>query len=92
MVDTGCGHDLLGERQVKKWGLLAKQVSWTFSLNGIGGASDANEVANNISVGELNLRINPYILKDGFAVMAVGKHCREDKLDFIWLGSRGLPP
>ena len=69
-----------------------KQVAWTLPFAGVRGGSSADKVADNIAVGELSLKIDPYFLRDGFAVMSVGKHCREDKMDFVWFCSRGLPP
>ena len=75
---------LLDEPQVKKHGLPTKAASWPCPFVGVGGISCADEVACNIAVGELGLKLNPYILKDVFAVMSVGKHCRKDKMTFVW--------
>ena len=43
-------------------------------------------------VKELDLKVTPWLLGSDFQILSVGKHCYEDGFDFVWLGSKKMPP
>ena len=44
------------------------------------------------NIEELGIDSTPFILSTEFNLMSAGRRCLHDGLDFVWLGSRDLPP
>ena len=89
LVDTGCGHDLLGRKgyNLKESNFVNADVPLTF------GTANGEALAAYrypLSLEEIGYDIAPYILKDSPAVLTVGGRVMNEDFSFFW-PNRGIP-
>ena len=82
----------MSEDVVAKFKVASKMQDIPRHFLGIGGPDVADKKAS-LHVKELNLNVMPWLMSsNGFQILSVGKHCNEDGFDFVWLGSKRMPP
>ena len=92
MVDVGRDHELFSVDQAWRQFVPTKLAKYPCTFYGVGGDTVVDNVANTVGIDDLGFRVDAYVIENCFAVVSVDKRCREDKLDLVWLGSKGLPP
>ena len=83
LVDTGCGHDLIGKNEVASSGGVCRPAGETLTFNTANGKTEALEQACYKSA-ELNEEIDAYVLDSTPAVISVGKRCMNMGYSFHW--------
>ncbi len=83
LVDTGCGHDLIGKNEVASSGGKCRPAKESLTFNTANGKTVALEQASYQST-ELNEEIDAYVLDSTPAVMSVGKRCMNMGYSFHW--------
>ena len=89
LVDTGCGHDLIGKTEVASSGGVCRPAKESLTFNTANGKTIALEQASYQSA-ELNEEIDAYVLDSTPAVLSVGKRCMSMGYSFHW--PSGKPP
>ena len=74
LIDTGCGHDLVGRKEVESLKAMFRKAGIPIMFQTAGGASLGTECLE-LHIGELDEVIEPYILASTPAVLSVGKRC-----------------
>ena len=84
LIDTGCGHDLIGKADVdSKYHLISKDKNGGMEFHTANGATPATKKAK-IGVDELGTKVNAWILSETPAVLSVGQRCMEQGYTFVW--------
>ena len=83
LVDTGCGHDLIGKNEVASSGGVCRPAKESLTFNTANGKTIALEQAAYKSA-ELNEEIDAYVLDSTPAVISVGKRCMHMGYSFHW--------
>ena len=83
LIDTGCGHDLIGKTELKACKALAKRAKVPIMFSTANGQTPANDVGE-MFVQELGEAVEPYILEDTPAVLSVGMRCMQHNYTFVW--------
>ena len=83
LVDTGCGHDLIGKTEVASSGGVCRPAKESLTFNTANGKTVALEQASYKSA-ELNEEIDAYVLDSTPAVISVGKRCMKMGYSFHW--------
>ena len=82
-VDTGCGHDLISNTNVKLSGGETKRFEKAVIFQIANGDTPSTHVAP-ISFRELNETIEPYVLKETPSVISVGDRTMNKGCPFVW--------
>jgi len=83
LVDTGCGYDLVSQRET---GLIKRFVSKAkvpITFHTANGPTRTENIAN-IHVRELDENITPYVLENTPPVLTVAYRCMEMGYTFVW--------
>ena len=94
LMDTGCGHDLIGQQEVKHLSNLYHHAEHPQSFHTANGATYSDLVID-MSCKELDKNhrtFEAYLMDGTLPVMSIGLRCEDHGYDFVWLGSRGWPP
>jgi len=91
-VDSGASEDIASARDTIKSRILTKTLEAPFPFAGVGGNVYADDACRDLCIEELNFNISPMVVKCPYNLLSVGKHCQENGMDFIWLGSRRMLP
>ena len=83
LVDTGCGHDLISNTNVKLFGGETKRLEKAVIFQTANGDTPSTHVAP-ISFRELNETIEPYVLKEAPSVISVGDRTMNKGCSFVW--------
>ena len=87
MIDTGCGHDLVGRREVAALKAVFKRANIPITFVTASGSTPATEYLQ-LHIGELDEVIEPYVLASTPAVLSVGKRCHEYGYSFTWVAHK----
>ena len=91
--DTGAFHDIVAEEDVEDLRRLFVRERVPMSFETARGTTPDATHTVPLRMEELNETFWPRILRTTTpALMSVGRRCVDLGYDFIWLGSRGLPP
>ena len=82
LIDTGCGHDLVGKRDVAQLRKFVHPAVEPLFLKTANGSTDANEVID-VTVEGFGEEVQPYILESTPPVLSVGVRCAEMGYTFI---------
>ena len=88
LMDTGCGHDLVGKHEVPSW-MQSFPSQSPVLFNTANGLTNASEQVA-FDVPSLNGKVQPYLLNSTPAVLSIGRRCAEDGFGFYW-PPRGTP-
>jgi len=83
LMDTGCGHDLVSERDLKQHSHKCRLADKPITFNTAGGPSPSKKTVK-ISVDELSETVDPYVLKSTPAVLSIGERCMVHDYEFLW--------
>ena len=83
LIDTGCGHDLIGKTEVASSGGVCRPAKESLTSNTANGKTFALEQASYQSA-EFNEEIDAYVLDSTPAVISVGKRCMSMGYSFHW--------
>ena len=91
LMDTGCGHDLVGKKMVHGYQTQAAPVGKSGSIT----FATANGKIRTTEVVPMHCEvfgneIAPFLLPETPPVLSVGKRCMEEQYDFHWI--RGQKP
>ena len=81
IVDSGCGHDLIGKDDIG--GNFNVQKAGELRFNTAGGKTTSNECVE-IEVSVLNEKARPIILDSTPPVLSIGRRCMEKSYGFYW--------
>ncbi|WP_288992891.1 hypothetical protein [uncultured Marinobacter sp.] len=87
LMDTGCGHDLVGKRDLKNVLVKLSNAISPLTFNTANGKTRATEQAP-LFCSELKENIKPYVLESTPPVLSVGKRCMEMGYSFVWLADQ----
>ena len=83
LVDTGCGHDLVGKRDLGKHaGHIKKSANPIVFATANGAVPSYDSIK--MKVPELGETVQPWVLKSSPAVLSVGARCMENGYSFVW--------
>ena len=85
LIDTGCGHDLIGLEEIKALKRLFKAAGIPINFQTANGLTQAREQIE-LYVDELGETVEPYILSSTPGVLSVGKRCNQFGYTFLWIG------
>ena len=85
LIDTGCGHDLVGLEEVKALKRLFRAAGITVKFQTANGITRTTEQID-LHVEELGETVEPYVLASTPGVLSVGMRCREFGYTFLWIG------
>ena len=85
LIDSGCGHDLVGLKEVQALQKMFKLAAMPITFVTANGETDANEYVS-LHVDVVGDTVDPYILATAPAVLSMGMRCREYGYNFVWLG------
>ncbi len=85
LIDTGCGHDLVGVEEVKALKRMFKAAGIPVSFQTANGVTQTREVIE-LYVDELGETIEPYIMASTPGVLSVGMRCNQFGYTFLWIG------
>ena len=88
LMDTGCGHDLIGRCDVPSWAKAFNAASPVLFSTANGTTSATEQVP--IEVPSLRDSVRPYLLRSSPAVLSIGRRCAEEGYGFYW-PPKGLP-
>ena len=71
LIDTGCGHDLVGSQEIRQVKNLVRTAGKALILHTANGPTPAIECID-LWVRELGEHIEPYVLEDTPAVISIG--------------------
>lgn len=83
LVDTGCGHDLISNTNVKLSNVESKRLEKAVIFQTANGDTPSTHAAP-IFFSELNETIEPYILKETPSVISVGDRAMNKGCSFMW--------
>lgn len=83
VMDTGCGHDLIGHREVLAQECPLNEAEKPMPFCTANGETHAKECLG-VGVAEFNSIATPYVLCNTPAVLIVGRHCAEEGYAFVW--------
>ena len=89
LMDTGCGHDLVGQKAIKDYSRYCRPVKKSVTFNTAGGPSPTKQVIS-ITVEELSQASEPCVLKSTPSVLSIGERCMDRGCGFHW--SPGVRP
>jgi len=93
LQDTGCAHDLVGKQEVKQIADSIRQAEAPIRFTTANGSPPLADACIDLKCWELDDEdLAPYVLAGTPAVMSIGKRVMHLGYDFIWIGSRKLPP
>ena len=83
LMDTGCGHDLISQRNVEKHGLETLVSEEAISFQTANGVTNTDLISN-FQTESFAEPINAYVLDDTPSVLSVGKRCMKQGYGFVW--------
>ena len=83
LVDTGCGYDLVSQREVALMKRFVEKAKRTITFHIANGPTVTEDVAN-VYVKDQDSHISPYMLNNTPPVLTVGYRCMEMGYTFIW--------
>ena len=75
MLDSCCGHDLLGEKLAAQRNIATRMADRPHMLTGVGGADLSDYFGDKVNVSELGLHIDLFVVRRNFQGTSVGKYC-----------------
>ena len=85
LIDTGCGHDLVGIDEVEALKRMFKAVGIPVNFQTANGVTQAREKIE-LHVDELGETVEPYVLASTPGVLSVGLRCNQFGYTFLWIG------
>ena len=76
LIDTGCGHDLVGIEEIKALKRMFKAAGIPVSFQTANGVTAAREVIE-LYIDELGETVEPYVLASTPGVLSVGMRCNQ---------------
>ena len=83
LMDTGCGHDLIGRAKAKSLGVDIIQGDDEIVFSTANGSTSTSDVAE-IVVGELDETVKPHVLDETPTVLSIGRRCMKMGYAFHW--------
>ena len=84
LMDTGCGHDLIGRAKAKSLGVDIVQDDDEIVFQTANGSTSTSDVAK-IVVDELDETVEPHVLDETPTVLSIGKRCMKMGYAFHWM-------
>ena len=84
LMDTGCGHNLVGLKVASKLGLnprMSSEAMTFMTANGI----TATDQKVDLVIDEMQDTILPFVMEESPSVLSIGKRCAEDGYGFLWM-------
>ena len=82
-MDTGCGHDLIGEKAINGYPVEYMNATEAPTFSTANGKATATMVSPMYSE-VLQETIRPYVMAETPAVLSIGRRCMEQGYSFIW--------
>ena len=83
LADTGCGHDLVSEKDVKAMAKSIRRAKEPIVFSTANGAVPSYWYIA-MKMPELNEVVNPRVLQDAPSVLSVGQRCMDMGYTFVW--------
>ncbi len=87
LIDTGCGHDLVNRKDLKKIAAKLMLSLTPLTFNTANGKTKATQQAQ-LYCKELKEHLQPHVLESTPPVLSVGKRCMDMGYSFVWLQGR----
>ena len=87
LIDTGCGYDLVGRREVAKLQALFRKANIPITFQTAAGLTPGTECLE-LQIEELGEIIEPYVMASTPAVLSVGRRCQEHGYSFTWVANK----
>ena len=84
LMDTGCGHDLIGRAKAKSLGVDIVKDDDEIVFQTANGSTSTSDVAK-IVVDELDETVEPHVLDETPTVLSIGKRCMKMGYAFHWM-------
>ena len=84
LMDTGCGHDLIGRAKAKSLGFDIAQGDDEIVFQTANGSTSTSDVAE-IVVDKLDKTVKPHVLDETPAVLSIGRRCMKMGHAFHWM-------
>ena len=84
LMDTGCGHDLIGRAKAKSLGVDIVQGDDEIVFQTVNGSTSTSDVAE-IVVDELDETVKPHVLDETPTVLSIGRRCMKMGYAFHWM-------
>ena len=84
LMDTGCGHDLIGRAKAKSLGVDIVKDDDEIVFQTANGSTSTSDVAK-IVVDELDETVKPHVLDETPTVLSVGRRCMKMGYAFHWM-------
>ena len=84
LMDTGCGHDLIGRAKAKSLGVEIEKDDDEIVFQTANGSTSTSDVAK-IVVDELDETVEPHVLDETPTVLSVGRRCMKMGYAFHWM-------
>ena len=84
LMDTGCGHDLIGRAKAKSLGVDIVQGDDEIMFQTANASTSTSDVAE-IVVDELDENVKPFVLDETPTVLSIGRRCRKMGYAFHWM-------
>ena len=86
LMDTGCGHDLIGRAKAKSLGVDIVKDDDEIVFQTANGSTSTSDVAK-IVVDELDETVEPHVLDETPTVLSIGRRCMTMGYAFHWGGN-----
>ena len=83
LMDTGCGHDLIGRAKAKSLGVDIVKDDDEIVFQTANGSTSTSDVAK-IVVDELDETVEPHVLDETPTVLSIGRRCMKMGYAFHW--------
>ena len=87
LMDTGCGHDLIGRAKAKSLGVEIEKDDDEIVFQTANGSTSTSDVAK-IVVDELDETVEPHVLDETPTVLSVGRRCMKMGYAFHWMPAK----
>ena len=84
LMDTGCGHDLIGRAKAKSLGVDIVKDDDEIVFQTANGSTSTSDVAK-IVVDELDETVEPHVLDETRTVLSTGRRCMKMGYAFHWM-------
>ena len=84
LMDTGCGHDLIGRAKAKSLGVDIVKDDDEIVFQTANGSTSTSDVAK-IVVDELDETVEPHVLDETPTVLSIGRRCMKMGYAFHWM-------